>query len=395
MLELSNGVRRGGNGGPGRVLALLALVAVVAMASCSATSEGTGFDNDSTSSGQTPAGVGGSGNAGDGGAPISLGGSGTGGDTTDDGTLTLPTALKCAENDQSLLIIDLRSGWWSGDGGDYHTAVLPHLADARDPVTNAPCNNISIEYHYFISGYTNDCTFTPGAGLQCMTGPLPESLTLDQFIAYFHKPFDQFTQVWILSGSQLDGADLNITATFFVDFVDLLADHCMPMLLAADDCFIDHGNIISQAMGMGSVFQHKQPYCPQFVGVSASEAPTITAATTMEAGTHLSDHLLFTNVSSIADGVTSSSYPMGNPTGDSLLAAEGVTTLATSTSNEAQIGEAFVTLAGEKYPRPVLLDAGWDRSWTALGHPGTGAYMQNLVLYMGLIGCIAEEYVPK
>jgi hypothetical protein len=395
MRQRSIWVRLGGNRGPGRALALVALLAVLAMASCSASNEGNGFENDTTGPGPT-SGNGGSGSSGSfGGAPISLGGAGGSGNG-DDGTLTIPTSLSCAKNEQSLLIIDLRSGWWSGDGGDYHTAVLDHLFKTPDPSTHQPCNNIGIEYHYFINGYTNDCVYTPGVPPQCMTGSLPEALTLDQFVSYFHKPFEEYTQVWIMSGSQLDGADLPITATFFVDFVDLLADHCMPMLLAADDCFIDHGNIISQAMGMGPVFQHKQPYCPMFVGVSAGEAPTITAATTMEAGNHLTDHLLFHGVTGIADGVQSSTLgPMGNPTGDSLVPAEGLQTIATNTSNEAQIGEAFVTLAGEKYPRPVLLDAGWDRSWTALGHPGTGTYMQNLVLYMGLIGCIAEEYVPK
>lgn len=387
MLEISKRAR----GGPAQHwLSFMALAAVVAVASCSASNE-EGDTGDST--GSAAAGVGGSGADGSGGT-LNLGGT-TGQGGSEDGTLHVPDTLRCAENDQSLLIIDMRSGWWHGDGGDYHTVVLDRLFKTADPVTNAPCNNISIEYHYFIKGYTNKCIYEPGATPQCQSGQLPESLTLDQFLSYFDKPFDDLTQVWILSGSQLDSADLEITASFFVDFVDILADHCMPMLLAADDCFIDHGNIISQAMGMGPVFQHTQPYCPTFVGVNAADAASNTAATVMNAGSNLTNHLLFTDVANIADGVQGSYGAMGNPTGDSLQPVEGVNVIATSTMNTPQIGEAFVQIAGEKYPRPVLLDAGWDRSWTVAGHEGTATYMRNLVLYMGLIGCIAEEHIPK
>jgi hypothetical protein len=315
-------------------------------------------------------------------------------DSDGDGDLTLPDELACAENDQWILIIDLRSGWWAGDGGDYHTVALDHIYKTPDPDDGIPCGNINIEYHYFIQGYTVECMYEIGQSLECNTESLPGALTYEQFLAYFNTPFEDLTQVWIMSGSQLDPADLDITATFFVEFVEYIADFCMPMLIAADDCFIDHGNIISQAMGVGSVMQHSQPSCPMFIGVSSSMAPSITASSEMAIGTHLdSDHVLFTNVTSIADAVTSGSYVMGNPTGDSLVDSSDVQVIATNTSGDPQIGELFVEIDGEDYPRPVILDAGWDRAWAVAGHDGTGIYVQNLALYMGLIGCIAEQYV--
>jgi hypothetical protein len=371
--------------------ALLALGPVSAVASCEASNKGEDLDDDGSGA---RGGAGGSGGQGGSGG-LDLSGPGGSGGGPHDGELTLPTELKCAENDQSILIIDMRSGWWSGDGGDYHSVVLNEIFNTADPETNVPCGNISIEYHYFIQGFTRKCIYKPGQSPSCLDETLPDPLTFDQFMGYFETSFDDLTQVWILSGSQLDPADLEITATFFVQFVDMIADHCMPMLLAADDCFIDHGNIISQALGMGSVFQHMQAFCPQFVGVSAAEAPNITAQSTMLAGTHLSDHILFTDVANIADGVQNGFGVMGNPTGDSLVGASGVEVIATNTSNLPQIGEAFVEIPGEEYPRPILLDAGWDRSWAVAGHEGTHTYMRNLALYMGLIGCIAEEHIPE
>lgn len=366
-----------------RWLALAALAGVFAFSSCTATEEPWGSKTGSTQ---------GNGATGTGGIGLGVGGGGGG---SEEGTLHVPDELACAPNDQSLLIIDLRSGWWSGDGGDYHTVVLDQIFNVADPVTDQPCNNISIEYHYFIQGLTRTCLYKPGSGPICQDEDLPATLTFQDFLSYFVTPFDELTQTWILSGSQLDPADLEITAEFFVQFVDMIADHCMPMLLAADDCFIDHGNIIGQAMGMGAVFSHAQPFCPQFVGVSASMAPTITAESIMESGNHLSDHILFTGVDNIADGVRADFGTMGNPTGDSLVQVPGLQLIATNTSNNPQIGEAFIEMPGEKYPRPIILDAGWDRMWAVAGHQGTSTYMRNLVLYMGLIGCIAEEHIPE
>jgi hypothetical protein len=374
-----------------RLLALIGLTALLALAGCEAARETDGDDDGSDVDSDSDSDTDGDSDT-DSDADTDAD-TDADSDSDGDGDLTLPDELHCSENDQHILIIDMRSGWWHGDGGDYHTVVLDHIFSVADPDTQVQCDNIHIEYHYFIQGYTLECNYHPGESPVCESESLPMSMTYDQFLAYFTTPFEELTQVWVLSGSQLDGADLDITATFFVEFVDYIADFCMPMLIAGDDCFIDHVNIISQAMGMGPAMQHSQPYCPMFVGVGASMAPSIGPTSTMDAGTHLSDHILFTDVDSICDGVQGSWGQMGNPTGDSLVDSADVQVIATNTSSDPQIGEAFIEIDGEDYPRPVLIDAGWDRAWAVAGHQGSGTYVRNLVLYMGLIGCIAEQYI--
>lgn len=46
----------------------------------------------------------------------------------------------CVAKPQRLLIIDMKSGWWSGDGGDFHDLLLPRIV--RD------CARVEIEYHF-------------------------------------------------------------------------------------------------------------------------------------------------------------------------------------------------------------------------------------------------------
>src|SRR4029453_18057218 len=122
MLELSKRIRSVRR--PSwRFGALMALPAMLAFATCKASNDGS----DTTRGSSRGAGPG---SGGAGGINWGVGGEAGG------GTLHVPDTLTCAENDQSLLIIDLRSGWWSGDGGDYHTVVLDRIAKAADPVTN-------------------------------------------------------------------------------------------------------------------------------------------------------------------------------------------------------------------------------------------------------------------
>ena len=46
----------------------------------------------------------------------------------------------CVARPQRLLIIDMKSGWWSGDGGEFHNLLLPRIV--RD------CRQIEIEYYF-------------------------------------------------------------------------------------------------------------------------------------------------------------------------------------------------------------------------------------------------------
>ena len=117
----------------------------------------------------------------------------------------------CVGKPQRLLIIDMKSGWWSGDGGEFHNQLLPRIV--RD------CAQIEIEY-YFLQYL--DPAQTPGLpsipGLPSLTGPVgfvsfyppkpgvdnDSLLTLANFPS---RPWHEYHQVWLMSGGDHDPTD--------------------------------------------------------------------------------------------------------------------------------------------------------------------------------------------
>src|SRR5437899_2801705 len=50
----------------------------------------------------------------------------------------------CPSKAQKILVIDLKSGWWQGDGGDTHEIITKHLSDH--------CGNVKLEYRHSTYG---------------------------------------------------------------------------------------------------------------------------------------------------------------------------------------------------------------------------------------------------
>lgn len=322
---------------------------------------------------------------GNGGAATSFGGGGSGGGLTTGGEggsdIPVPTQLVCPVVPQEILVLDFRSGWWSGGGGGQF-GPIPLQAMAQT------CNDITVEYHHFETGVRVKCLYTTSGGTGCQEiGEAPPA-TPEAILSLFEKPsFDEYTQVWILSGSALDSTDVSLTGALFDHFLEQTTGSCTPVLIGAGDGFVTHGNSVAAELGLGQVFTTELAL-PGFFSVAME--PIVTVDTLMMPGTQLATHVLFQDVDSIADQVSTISQ---STHGDSLIPQPAVyDIIAHDTSGRAAIAVGKLAVAGGE-DRPFLLDAGFQRYYGMDSVGGTQTLLQNMVKYLGSVGCKAEP--PK
>jgi hypothetical protein len=304
--------------------------------------------------------------------------SGVGGSTSSGQT---PTTLVCPVVTQEILILDFRSGWWSGGGGGTYGAIpLQAMANV--------CPGVTVEYHHFEVSFRVKCLYATNGGPGCQEIQEEPPTTTNEILALFGKPnWDDYTQVWILSGSDLDATDVSLTGALFDHFLGQSKGSCIPVLIGAGDGFITHGNAVSTELGLGQVFSTEFVQ-PGFFSVGFD--PNITVNSRMHAGAELKDHVLFQDVDSIADAVSNSSQ---STHGETLADQPGTyDIIAHDTSGRAAIAVGDIDLPGGDY-RPFILDAGFQRYYSLGPTEGTQKLLENMVKYLGSVGCKAEP--PK
>lgn len=285
-----------------------------------------------------------------------------------------PTTLGCPARAQDLLVLDFRSGWWAGGGGgDYTATVLPLIAGA--------CPQTSVEYHHFEILTHVKCIYTEKSGGGCQS-LRPLSSPEDIRASFQHGTTGDYTQIWILSGSDQDSSDIPSGDALFKSIMADTNGACIPMLVAAGDGFMTHANSIAQDLGIGPVFtQMTNP--PSFF----SKTKTATEARSSISGSSMKSHVLFKDVSSIVDQVGSLSR---SAHGDALASSAPAPTIydviAHDGSGKPTIAVGAAKEASGSY-RPFIFDAGWQRTYVL--DKGTAQYLKNLVMYMGLVGCKA------
>ena len=352
---------------------LLCAAAAIAISACAATNATDDDDGSSGNSGTT-------GSGGNGGASLTT--SGSGGSTSSGGE---PTELTCAEVPQEILVLDFRSGWWTGGGGgEFSNTALAAMVE--------PCSNIHVEYHHFEVDFRIRCDASASAPANCqqISGSI-STATAQEILSWFGNPsLDDYTQLWILSGSELDAADVTLTGSLFSHFLGETSGSCIPVLFGAGDGFIDHGNAVTAQLGLGQVFTTELPQ-PGFFSVAFSTLPNVVNVDThMQSGAQLESHLLFTGVNSLADGVSSD---FQSAHGDSIDENTGLyQVIARDTQNRPAIAVGDIELPGDD-DRPFIIDAGFQRFYATGFEPDTRRFLQNMVLYLGLVGCKAE--IPK
>ncbi len=219
-------------------------------------------------------------------------------------------AAACVAKPQRLLIIDMKSGWWSGDGGNFHKLLLPRIV--RD------CTQVEIEY-YFLQ-YVDPALIPsiPGLPGVVSTGALgflsfyPERpgvsngnlMVPENFPS---RPWNEYQQVWLLSGGDHDPSDW---PTDHPLFQNLLAKFRTPaanpaqsvpsLFLASGIGHRDHANHVLRTLELPELFES---HVTELFTPRLSDGSQVDVLSRARIGDGLTTHPVFDGVGSIADRV--------------------------------------------------------------------------------------------
>ncbi len=355
-----------------------------------------------------------------GGGGITDDGGNNGGGITDDGD-------NCPQEAQSILVVDLKSGWWSGDGGEIFKAILGKLVNPK--CTKA---GIDVEYHHVVAGSpvldfatcgeTNLPALDPGiscavdaATSRCLCSkadtfvdtrivyPAKETTNseatfgpsaFNDFLKPYGKTlflqddFSKYTQIWLLSGSVADSVDLPIAHAFFVELISRISKSSSPLFIGAGYGSISHANALTKALALGSMFTTiKDGSQIVFLQEMNGKKNTISISTKIAIPEAAKSNSLFMGVAEIAD--TMIYHQVIDEVGDAVavkdiviegdsLAGGTILIQDTGTPVRNSIGTALIG------KRKIVLDAGMQRFYAiSLAHAGTSTYLQNIAYYLG------------
>ena len=290
-----------------------------------------------------------------------------------------PTA--CVAKPQRLLIIDMKSGWWSGDGGEFHNQLLPRIV--KD------CAQVEIEY-YFLQ-YLDPASVpgppVPGLPLGAVgfVSFYPEKpgvsndglMVLENFPS---RPWNEYQQVWLLSGGDHHPTDW---PTDSPAFQNLLAKFRTPastpaqsvpsLFLAAGIGHHDHANRVLRAFDLPELFQS---HVTELITPLVGDGSQVEVFSRSGIGAELTPHAVFDGVASIADRVDISGEECDT---DFLPAANHPFQIV----GRNRLGEPSIALR-ETDTRRWVLDAGMTRYY-ALFHASernTYRYLQNTIKWL-------------
>jgi hypothetical protein len=305
-----------------------------------------------------------------------------GGSTTSSGTYSPPTALGCSTRAQDIVVFDFRSGWWTGGGGgDFAATALPIVAGA--------CPGTSVDYHHFENVMHVKCLYQSGSMGSC--NQMAAANTVNDILSSLQHPnVADYTQIWVLSGSDQDPSDIPVGDALFQGVLGATTGACIPLLVAAGDGFITHANTVANDLGMGTVFT-EETTPPGFFSVA--ELPAKPAS--HMSGTQLSPHLLFKGVGSLVDTVEQvfGNQVTAQSKSDSLAASVPSGTIyqviAHDGSGNPTIAVGAAAVGSGQAPRPFIFDSGWQRTYGLGQDAATAQYIKNIVMYLSLVGCKA------
>ncbi len=269
----------------------------------------------------------------------------------------------CPKLSQEILIIDLKSGWWTSNTASFLQRILGNINDNC-------VESISFEYHHLISAVHNYLVVPNGS---------TTSGTMDSIDDFALKSdWNQYQQIWLLSGSQYDKLDIKLDHPLLIAMLEKIAAATTPLFLASGNGNISHVNAMLQQMGLQTRF------------ATDIEEGSIVAYThdfevveRLSLGKELVNHFLFSrNVSAIAetikvnDPLTSKDMPYMYS--DYLKLADDLSRLGVNSKGQPSIA------VQPKGQRKMVLDAGNQRSF-AIKHSAekqTLIYLQNIALFL-------------
>ena len=290
-----------------------------------------------------------------------------------------PSSLACPENDQEILVIDFRSGWWSGGGGTINPFSMMEGPTWGEkfalPTMHGICDNIGVEYHHFEIDKWVKLTYPADGNLsKDENGGDYEGLGGEELLKFLNRDLEEYTQLWILSGSNEDPADIATGQEFVSDLVAYTKGLCTPVLIGAGDGFVDHANTFGDGLGLGQLMEQVTSP-PGFFKLKGE--------VTMRSQLKLESHVLFDGVETVANEVEIISKDDIAPS-DKLLDNTELRTIATD-----QAGASILSVGNIGGDRPVILDSGFQRYYVGDKEAGTKKLLENTVLYLSLVGCFS------
>lgn len=265
----------------------------------------------------------------------------------------------CPTTTQKILVIDLKSGWWAGDGGDFGH----HLMEAW----KAACKGrISFEYRHRTYGNGNYGGGNGGFGGFGNNTTVSEPEDDGKFP---EDPWDSYSQIWLLSGGEADSVDLRIETRLWKRYEKGISGSNANIFIGGGFGNVYHANALTSALGLGSMF---------IADREAHEYPTPSAGVHctrhLFAGENLSEHPLFDGVDKLVGNLMVGQYEMVS---DHLATSSGINIVATNVLDNPVIGVV------EKGKRRMIFDAGLHRSYGILaGEVGTLRYLQNIAIQL-------------
>jgi len=262
----------------------------------------------------------------------------------------------CPEKLQDILVLDMKSGWWAGDAGEFFTTLLRGLTE--------PCGDTySFEFHHILET-SNTYQVFPGGSPRA--GSI---LDINQLV--LKQDWGQYSQIWLLSGSVGDPYDMRASNPVFLGMLQKIHDAKVPLFLGSGNGNLTHVNALLTKLQSATQFTTNLPEGP-VVNATGS----FTALSHLKMGEQLTKHNLFARgIMQIADAVQTQSYQMR--------------------SDFLQLGSDFVAIGSEGVNRPliavsagegrrIVLDSGLQRFYVANNseEKDTLTYLQNLAVYL-------------
>lgn len=274
----------------------------------------------------------------------------------------------CPQKNAKILVLDFKSGWWSGDGGDFVDRIVNGLSlDCK--------GTVAMEYHHFVRSATTAVQGSERSNVinTELVSPATSITTGSPFFskAFADPTWTSYTQIWLLSGSSSDSADVPITDPFFAQILNKINVSKASLFIGVGFGSISHANILTQQLNLGTVFSTIQPQ-----GNILNPMRGVSLISSLSDTQFNSAHPIFANgVKTVADQLMVGGTPAH---GDKIAALPAFSVLATDNLNQASIS------VGTVLARKVVLEANLPRyyaGWSNLSDD-TIQLLKNIVVYL-------------
>lgn len=286
---------------------------------------------------------------------------------------SLSTLSACPTKPQKILVLDLKSGWWGGDGGDFHQTIARKL--------DASCPGAAVfEFRHTPYGSFSSEGLSP---MELKFGVLSPSGRRHAPTAFINgqvqpelartPPIDwnSYQQIWLLSGGEADSADMRIDSDEFKGILAGIASTTSSVFIGTGFGNIYHANSVSAQLGLGVPFHTSR------VSDIYPMPSNVSTLTWLEKDINLVDHVLFKNITHLPDSMKVGGYDLTND----WIVDDGVAGLQIL-AKQNDVG-VIATSCGACGQRLAVLDAGMHRFYGVVGDaPETLEYLLSILTYL-------------